>query len=232
LRGQFKKSFQKNDILYSEIRPKNKRFAFIDFVANDYVASTKLMVLRHNNKILPEFLFHVLKNDDLLNYLQSQAETRSGTFPQITFTELGNIVINLPPIPTQRAIAATLSILDEKIESNRKINDYLEQIAQAIFKNWFDRKEALNWGLGTLSDIANINPLRKLNMGSPTTYLEMANLSTTGSFPIGWEKKEFAGGVKFKNEDTIISRITPCLENGKMAYINFLDDDEIAFGST
>ncbi|MCX6347764.1 MAG: restriction endonuclease subunit S, partial [Actinobacteria bacterium] len=49
LRGQFKKSFQKDDILYSEIRPQNKRFAYIDFDSKDYVASTKLMVLRKRN---------------------------------------------------------------------------------------------------------------------------------------------------------------------------------------
>ena len=46
LRGQFKKQFKKNDILYSEIRPANKRYAFIDFEPTDYIASTKLMVIR------------------------------------------------------------------------------------------------------------------------------------------------------------------------------------------
>ena len=62
--------------------------------------------------------------------------------------------------------------------------------------------------------------------------IDMSQLSTTGSFPSGWEMKSFNGGMRFTNGDTILARITPCLENGKTAYINFLDDKEIAFGST
>ena len=63
LKGQFKKTFKKYDILYSEIRPANKRFAFVDFEnTSNYIASTKLMVLRHNDKVLPEFLYAILKS--------------------------------------------------------------------------------------------------------------------------------------------------------------------------
>lgn len=60
----------------------------------------------------------------------------------------------------------------------------------------------------------------------------MANLPTFGSFPTDWTLRPFTGGMKFTNGDTIIARITPCLENGKTAYINFLDEGNIAFGST
>ena len=63
LKGQFKKVFHKNDILYSEIRPANKRFAFVEFEPQDYIASTKLMVIRANDMVLPRFLFHYLKSE-------------------------------------------------------------------------------------------------------------------------------------------------------------------------
>ena len=137
LRGQFKKSFQQQDILYSEIRPKNRRFAYIDFNADDYVASTKLMVIRANDKILPQFLFQVLKSDEIIDQLQLLAETRSGTFPQITFSELASLDVRIPPIPEQKEIAATLSCFDEKISNIAEKNHHLEQMAQAIFKSWF-----------------------------------------------------------------------------------------------
>ena len=138
LRGQFKKSFQKGDILYSEIRPQNKRFAFVDFEAEDYVASTKLMVLRKkNNNINPNFLFQILKSSDVIRKLQMIAESRSGTFPQITYSELADLDIPLPFPEEQRAIAATLSALDDKIEINNRINKTLEEMAQALFKRWF-----------------------------------------------------------------------------------------------
>lgn len=138
LRGQFKKSFQKHDILYSEIRPQNKRFAYIDFNAQDYVASTKLMVLRKKSPyILSSFLFQVLKSNNIIKTLQVIAESRSGTFPQITFAELARLQILLPPLSEQKAIADTLSCLDDKIELNNRINKTLEEMAQAIFKSWF-----------------------------------------------------------------------------------------------
>lgn len=60
LAGQFKKKFQKNDILYSEIRPANKRYAFVDIDPKDYIASTKLMVLRSKSFILPKYLYYLL----------------------------------------------------------------------------------------------------------------------------------------------------------------------------
>jgi type I restriction enzyme S subunit len=162
LRGQFKKSFQQNDILYSEIRPKNKRFAYVDFDSNDYVASTKLMVIRANDKILPEFLFQVLKSAEIIDQLQVLAETRSGTFPQITFSELAAIDFDLPPLPTQRAIAGTLSCLDDKIELNRRINANLETQAQALFKSWFvdfdpwGGKMPGDWWEGALGDYCSM----------------------------------------------------------------------------
>ena len=62
--------------------------------------------------------------------------------------------------------------------------------------------------------------------------IDMAQLSASGSFPNGWQIKQYNGGMRFANGDTLLARITPCLENGKTAYIDFLDTDEIAFGSS
>lgn len=137
LKGQFKKAFQRDDILYSEIRPANKRFAYIDFDGTDYIASTKLMVIRHKENIIPQFLYYIITSQAVIEELQMLAESRSGTFPQITFTELANQPIELPPLSEQAKIVRFLKSLDDKIEVNRRINDNLEQQAQALFKSWF-----------------------------------------------------------------------------------------------
>lgn len=129
LKGQFKKRFKKGDILYSEIRPKNRRFAYIDFDADDYIASTKLMVIRNKGNINNDFLFQVLKSENIINHLQMLAETRSGTFPQITFTELSNVEIFIPIIENQEKISSFLKNIDKKIELNNKINDNLFKFA-------------------------------------------------------------------------------------------------------
>lgn len=137
LKGQFKKSFKKNDILYSEIRPANKRFAYINFSPNDYIASTKLMVLRSKPIVSSHFLFQILKSEIVLKNLQMLAESRSGTFPQITYSELSNVRVKVPPLPVQDKIVGILSALDSKIENNNKINANLEAQAEALFKSWF-----------------------------------------------------------------------------------------------
>lgn len=96
LPGQAKKSIVKNDILYSEIRPQNKRFAYVHFDTSKYVVSTKLMVLRSKVEINSLFQYFVLTQKDQIDYLQRLAESRSGTFPQITFSEVSTIKIALP----------------------------------------------------------------------------------------------------------------------------------------
>lgn len=156
LKGQFKKTFQQGDILYSEIRPSNKRFAYIDFDATDYIASTKLMVLRANEKIRPLYLYYILQSQVVIDELQMLAESRSGTFPQITFSELSLLTTELPDIDSQDKIINILKSLDDKIELNRRINANLEAQAQALFRSWFvDNDNQLdNYQTKSLTDIA------------------------------------------------------------------------------
>lgn len=139
LPGQAKKSIQPNDILYSEIRPKNKRYAYINFECDDYVVSTKLMVLRNINPDLvhSKYLYYFLIDQKTVNYLQNIAESRSGTFPQITFSEVKNLKLDLPSIEKQITIINIMDTLNEKINNNKKIIANLEELSQTLFKRWF-----------------------------------------------------------------------------------------------
>lgn len=128
LRGQFKKTFKKDDILYSEIRPANKRYAYVDFDdTSHYIASTKLIVLRpKTDMVLPRFLLAFLSSSQVLAELQHLAETRSGTFPQITFSsELAPMPIAVPDFETQEKIVGMLASIEEKIQNNNAINENL-----------------------------------------------------------------------------------------------------------
>lgn len=157
LKGQFKKTFKRNDILYSEIRPQNKRFAFVDFDPMDYIASTKLMVIRADTtKVLPMYLYYYLESAPVIAELQMLAETRSGTFPQITFTELSNLTIPVPSISDQEAIVATIKCIEDRMDCNVKINDNLQQQAMALYASMFLDNPALETTAGTLKDIADI----------------------------------------------------------------------------
>ena len=133
LPGQAKKSIQRQDILLSEIRPANKRFAFINFDAEDYVVSTKLMVLRPASNIDSLFYYFILTRSEMLAYLQNLAESRSGTFPQITFDQIKDIDFLLPndevlDIFVEKTLKPFYAMIfknEKEIESLSKLRDYL-----------------------------------------------------------------------------------------------------------
>ncbi|EES72345.1 type I restriction modification DNA specificity domain protein [Paenibacillus sp. oral taxon 786 str. D14] len=78
----------------------------------------------------------------------------------------------------------------------------------------------------------DINPFYSIRKGTLAKKISMADLEPFTRKITNYEVAEFNGGSKFKNGDTLVARITPCLENGKTAYVNILEKDEIGFGST
>ena len=88
------------------------------------------------------------------------------------------------------------------------------------------------WPLVPLPELMEINPPRALRRGTIAPYLDMANMPTSGHAPDSVVVRPFGSGMRFANGDTLVARITPCLENGKTAYVDFLRDDEIGWGST
>ncbi|MCI9355704.1 MAG: restriction endonuclease subunit S [Firmicutes bacterium] len=221
LKGQFKKTFRHNDILYSEIRPANKRFAFVDFDNTEkYIASTKLMVLRaHEDVVLPQYLFAILKSQKVIETLQHLAETRSGTFPQITFSsELAPMNVMLPNIVTQKQIIAILSVIECKIKLNNEINANLEQQAQAIFKSWFVDFEPFGgtipetWFMAKLGDIASIKTTSFSPAKNPDVILEHYSIPAfdKNKYPVFELAKEVKSNKYILTSKSImISKLNP-----------------------
>ena len=88
------------------------------------------------------------------------------------------------------------------------------------------------WSMKSISDIAEINPRESLKKGSKAKKIPMDALVPFTRDPIFYQLEEFKGGSKFRNKDTLMARITPCLENGKTAQVLCLNKYEIGFGST
>ena len=178
--GQAKKSIRRDDILFSEIRPANGRWAYVDVDANDFVVSTKLMVIRsRGGEVVPRFLYHFLTSSATTQWLQHLAESRSGTFPQITFDQVAELELALPPLASQRAIADFLDRIDDKIELNRRMNETLEAMARSLFKSWFVdfdpvRAKAEGRDPGLPKPLADIFP-------------DSFEDSELGEIPKGWE---------------------------------------------
>lgn len=189
------------------------------------------------------FLSFVLSTETTYHWIRQHAV--GATMPNLNEGVVRGVPVVLPPLDEQRRIAAVLGALDDKIELNRKMNRTLEEMAQALFKSWFidfDGHDDLvdselgpiprGWVVGGLSSFVELNPRLSMKRGTEAVYVEMKSLPTSGPSVSDWTTREYKGGARFQQDDTLLARITPCLENGKSALVDFLDGGQIAFGST
>ena len=88
------------------------------------------------------------------------------------------------------------------------------------------------WEVKKLDQLLDLNPREPLKRGTRAPYLNMAALPTEGSNPDDVILREYTSGTRFRNGDTLLARITPCLENGKTAYVQSLPSDAVGWGST
>jgi len=212
-------------------------------------------------KVNPYFLYYYFSSH--LGIYLLYTIRRQVAVSGITGTDLMKLVLDIPPLSEQQAIAHILGTLDDKIELNRRQNATLEAMAQAIFKEWFmdfgpvrakmegrqpegmsreiadlfpdrldDEGKPEGWEWAVLSDCCEINPKRVLQKNKYASYLDMSNMPTINALPHKWNMRNFTSGMKFMNGDTLIARITPCLENGKTAFVDFLKNGEVGWGST
>ncbi len=132
LPGQAKKSIDKNDILLSEIRPANQRYAFVDFDANNYVVSTKFMIIRAFEMIETRLLYRILTSQSSLAEFQIVAESRSGTFPQITFDSISYFPIILAAKSIQISFLNLISPLEKQIKQNNLQSETFANIRDTL----------------------------------------------------------------------------------------------------
>jgi type I restriction enzyme, S subunit len=213
-----------------------------------------------NNRINHRFLFFwfLYQRDYLLGKVE-QTGIGAGKFDTHF---LQNLAISLPSLGEQEKIVKLLGALDDKIELNRQMNQTLEAMARALFQDWFvdfgptrakmegrepylapevwalfpDRLDETDlpegWEQGVLHQLVKINPSESLRTRTQAPYLDMAALPTSGPSPATPVIRAFTSGTKFRNGDTLLARITPCLENGKTAFIQCLDENAVGWGST
>jgi type I restriction enzyme S subunit len=112
----------------------------------------------------------------------------------------------------------------------------MDAATAALFPDSFEETELgevpTGWEVGPLPEVLEINPPRRLGRGQIAPYLEMSNLPTSAAQVSTWKPREFSSGMRFVNGDVLLARITPCLENGKTAYVDFLQRAEVGWGST
>ena len=160
------------------------------------------------------------------------------------------IPVSLPPLATQRKIAAILSAYDDLIEVNTRRIAILEEMARGLYREWFVRfrfpghegarmiESAVGlvpegWEVVKTTDTIDVNPSTKVSADGVNPSVMMNGISTNTMLITEIGYRSGNSGSKFKNGDTLFARITPCLENGKTAFVQFLPTgDAVACGST
>ncbi len=261
-----RRKIEPGDIVFSTVRPNQRHFGLLRDVPENFLASTGFAVLHARDEIAHTgFIYWFLTQAKIIDQLHTIAKNSTSAYPSIRSSDIKNLNIDLPPLPEQRAIAGILGALDDKINLNRRMNETLEAMARALFKDWFvdfgpvrtkmegrdpylppeiwnlfpDRfanseigEIPKGWEVSPLDDLISVNPLRRLPKGQMAPYLDMANMPTKGHIPDTISARPFGSGTKFMNGDTLVARITPHLENGKTAYVDFLQEGEVGWGST
>ncbi|MCX6020716.1 MAG: restriction endonuclease subunit S [Chloroflexi bacterium] len=251
---------REGDIVYSRRGDVEKR-ALIRANEDGWLCGTGCLRVRLGDKgANPSYAAYYLGHPSVREWIVRHAH--GATMPNLNTSILSSCPFVIPPPAEQRAIAHILGTLDDKIELNRRRNQTLEAMPRALFKDWFvdfgpvrakmdgrapylpadlwqlfpdrldDEGKPEGWEMVPASELIEFNPIEPLRKGKPAPYLDMASLPTSGSWPEPPVIRDFGSGMRFRNGDTLLARITPCLENGKTAFIQCLPDDTVGWGST
>jgi len=126
-------------IIYSTVRPIQEHFGYLKNPDDNLIVSTGFLTLDvHDDDIDAKYLYYLITQKNITNYLQTVAENNVSSYPSINPDDLGNLTFEISSEKIgQRKIAAVLSAIDEKIELNYRINDELEAMAKTIYDYWF-----------------------------------------------------------------------------------------------
>lgn len=211
-----------------------------DAYQRTYVIRSKDAERLHNR-----YLFYALQPSlGLLRSISTGAATKFLTLPLLSGLDL-----RLPPVLTQRKIAAVLSAYDDLIESNLRRIAILEEMAQALYREWFvefrfpghenarfveaaNGRAPTDWALVPIPEAVCIDPPTTACKSSVKPHVLMAGLAPNSMIVTPSGTRAGLAGSRFVNGDTLMARITPCLENGKTGYVQFLSEGEVGLGST
>lgn len=208
----------------------------------------RLVMYRADPDVLDNrFLLYSFMERDMQG--QMKALGSGSTVEHLRVPHAKTLEIALPPLPVQRRIAGVLAAYDDLIENNARRIDLLEQMAQAVYREWFvelrfpghadaqvRETEALGavpagWEVVTVPEAIEINPRISIPDGEKH-YVPMAGIPENSMIVRHTEMRDTRRGRKFQNYDTLFARITPSLENGKTGYVQFMpSDDDVGVGS-
>ena len=247
--GQGGAKFQDHDVLFARITPclENGKMAIADTEGQNGIGSTELFVFRGIDGVSDTDYVYYLLCMKHIRQLAANSMTGASGRQRADLDFIKRIQWDFPDIEMQKKIASVLSAYDNLIEVNNKRIDFLEQIAENLYKEWFVRfrfpghetAEFENgipegWVYRRADEVIDFNPTLKTGNQTEFTIIPMEALSTnsmvldSGCFV----RQNSISGRRSQNGDTLLAKITPCLENGKTGFVMGMPENEVLGGST
>ena len=199
--SKFKRSqLELNDILFSMAGVHLAKSAIVKDIHLPANTNQALALIRAVPKIVnPKYLYYYLQQNKIVKYVNNS--TSQSAQPNINLQEIGNLSIILPNLETQKKAAYILSTLDDKIELNRKMNQTLETMAQALFKSWFVDFDPVIAKMRCKSEEELEAVAKELGISKEILELFPSEFETSelGMIPKGWEVKPLDEIAHYQN---------------------------------
>ena len=157
LPSRAKRKVRINSIIYSTVRPNQLHYGIMKEFPENFLVSTGFAVIDVNTEeALPDYIYYVLTQKDIIEHLEAIAEQSVSAYPSIKPSDIENLEIFIPDIDTQTKTVKIISVIDQKIKKNREINNNLEQQATALYQEFFSQKFETNSNMVTLDEYCYI----------------------------------------------------------------------------
>lgn len=194
----------------------------VSFAAPGSWVTENSIIASARDRGLSRFFYYVLSSVDLRSHSHGSGQ------PLLNHEILSSLELNIPEPRVQRSIGKVLGALDDKIAANRAAISTGQNLIQA---QWEQQSSGAN-EVRNLDEVVDLNPRTQLPAEGPHPFLDMKDLPQNGLLVDRWSERESRSGSKFRNGDTLLARITPCFENGKIGLVDFLPPDVTGLGST
>ncbi len=230
--------FREEDVLFAKITPcmENGKRAIARNLKNGIgFGSTEFHVLRPRKEVISEWIYILISSE---YFRRAAAKNMTGTAGQkrVPVSFLENFKIPVPPLPTQRKIAAVLEKAESALEKRREANRLTSEFLKSAFLEMFGDPVRNTRNVRGLPEICEINPRlgEKISQDAEVSFVPMNAVSENGEIDVSYVRKYEdvkKGYTYFSEGDVLFAKITPCMENGKGAIAKNLKNG-IGFGST
>ena len=218
--------------------------AFVSAEQSGWLCGTGCLKIElKGNLVFPQFLHYYMGQEKVTSWLEQHAV--GSTMLNLSAGIVSELPVSYPSLDVQRKTVDILSAYDDLIANNRRRMALLEESARLLYQEWFVRLRFPGhehtrivggvpdgWSMVVLPEAIHINPRTVLSDDEHHWWVEMADLPTNSMVIHNAVKREGRSGSKFRNGDTLLARITPCLENGKTGFVDFMSVGECGRGST